>query len=331
MTAPVFSENFPRIAIVGAGRTRNGLGPFIAKFFQQHGAPVVAVLGASEKSAAQASGGLTRFGIHAHAYWDFDRMIAGEHPDAIAIASPMETHDVYLEKSLGASCHIFCEKPFVWRTDTDMAVLTGKILQRARRCGLTVCLNSQLPFLMAAYELICGKIAPRELKTFQMRMSPRMAGGAFMIPDSIPHPLSLLYYAAGDGYLQEIEIVEAQTGMEISFDYVTPFSKCKIEIVLIRKNSQPRTLRFGFNGRQVSRLINLPDYAMMLKYKSQRVPIRDPLERSVVDFLDAVRSNKEPLVGPAHILRTTTLLQELFVHYEKQFHPPRIPSQTPGT
>ena len=68
------------VSIIGAGRTRNGIGEYIGKFFHQVGANITSVLGTTEKTSLQASSALRKYGIEAHPYTDFDEMVKSERP-----------------------------------------------------------------------------------------------------------------------------------------------------------------------------------------------------------------------------------------------------------
>jgi hypothetical protein len=314
-----FSNEILKIAVIGAGRSRNGIGPFIAKFFKKNGAEVAAVLGPSRQSAEKASKKLAAFGISAREYIDFDDMIVCEKPDVIVIASPKQTHFYYLKKAIDASCHIFCEKPFIWETKQDFSILTRQLLEDADQRGLIIGMNSQLPFLIPAYESIYGKIFKKDLKTFHARMSPTLSG-ADMIPDSVPHPLSLLFSIAGDGVIQGIDIDDQQTSMMLRFKYTSAFSTCSTEIQLVQEDNQPKTFYFAFNGKKASRKVNLPTYAMTLTTENESIEIEDPLNLSVKDFITAVQNLRQPLIGPEHILKTSCLLHDIFSYYENAIH-----------
>ena len=75
------------VSIIGAGRTRNGIGEYIGKYFHKHGARVTSVLGTTEKTGLQASSALRKYGIEAHPYTTFDEMVRGEKPDVVVIAT----------------------------------------------------------------------------------------------------------------------------------------------------------------------------------------------------------------------------------------------------
>ncbi len=93
-----------RIAIVGARRVRQGLGPFVARFLTGRGAEVCAYLGTSPASVAAAGDDLARIAgvTAARGYTELDALLAGESLDALVVLSPTETHGADLDAALEA-------------------------------------------------------------------------------------------------------------------------------------------------------------------------------------------------------------------------------------
>ena len=84
------------IAVIGAGRTNNGIGPFIGKFFQKNKADVTAVLGTSEATTRIAAKALEHGGRVPRSYTQIDALLSNESLDIAVIASPTATHLMYL-------------------------------------------------------------------------------------------------------------------------------------------------------------------------------------------------------------------------------------------
>ena len=138
-----------KTAIIGAGRNNSGIGQYIGKYFQKNGAPVISVLGTTEKTACRASSILTQYGIDAAYYTDFNSMIKRERPDAVVIACPALTHYEYLTNCVKEGVHVFCEKPFVWQNKSDIDItplLLENIFETAESNNLKIAMNSQWPF-----------------------------------------------------------------------------------------------------------------------------------------------------------------------------------------
>jgi len=298
------------IAVIGAGRTANGIGPYIAKYFQKHGMPVTAVLGRSAESSARAAAELGQFGIKAKAYSSFTAMIDSAKPDAVAIASPTATHAAYIERCLASGVHIFCDKPFAAPDTPELTAWLVRVVRRAHAKRLTVAMNSQWPFVLPWYAELCGTVKPDKVRTFAMRLSPVVSGPA-MIPDSLPHALSLLYDALGNGEIKGLTFKREGEAHIIAFTYSTDRTRCAVTITLVQELSQPRTLTFGFDGRIAVRAIDPATYAMSLVCKGKSLAIPDPLELSVKDFIDSLAGKHVPRSGADHIARTTMLLQQV--------------------
>ncbi len=299
------------VSIIGAGRTRNGIGEYIGKYFHQHGAIVTSVLGTSEKTSLQASLALRKYGMETHPYTDFDRMVAREKPDAVVVASPSSTHYGYLLKCLDSGLHIFCEKPFIRNDHRDIRERIEDIFEKARRKKLTVAMNSQWPFSVDAYEAISGKVIIQNSNTFMMAMSPPFPGRE-MIPESVPHALSLLYSLLGVGEIEDLSFESDGEGvMGIKFSYLFDTRSCNVSIGLTSRETPPRDFSFGFNGKIVSRSLGSENYEIYFHHGEQKMKIADPLELSVRDFLGALERGEEPFIGYLHILHNMSLLKQI--------------------
>jgi len=272
--------------------------------------PVVAVLGRSDASSTRAAAELEPYGIKAEAYTSFAEMINEARPGAVAIAAPTATHAAYVENCLMAGVHIFCEKPFAAPETPDLTAWLVSVLRRAHTKGLTVAMNSQWPFVLPWYTELCGKVAPDKTRTFTMRLSPAVSGPA-MIPDSVPHALSLLYDALGNGEIKALSFKREGDAHLVGFTYSTDRTRCAVTITLVRELYQPRTLSFGFDGRIATRLIDPATYAMSLTCQGKTLAIPDPLELSVKDFIASLAGKHSPRIAAEHIARTTMLLQQI--------------------
>jgi len=310
-----------KLSIIGAGRTRNGIGEYIGKYSHRHGAKVTSVLGTTEKTSLHAASALRKYGIEAHSYTDFDAMVSAEKPDAVVIASPSSTHYDYLLKCLDRGLHIFCEKPFLWDDHTDLRKRVEDIFKKAREKRLTVSMNSQWPFSIDDYEEICGKVRIEEKNKFFVRMSP-FSPGRVMIPESVPHPLSILYCRLGAGEIRELNFEwEGEGALAIRFTYLFETRACDVLIKLVHQRTPPRDFSFGFNDKIVARSLDFNHYEIYFNYGNKKLKIVDPLELSVKNFMEAVEKKSEPLIGYPHILHNTVLLKEIddgFGEFEKR-------------
>ncbi len=311
-----------RIAVIGAGRNQNGIGAYIARFAQAEGAGVVAVLSQDEQTARLDARVLQQWGIAAEPYADLSELISRERPDAVIIASPATTHAGYVAAAIDAGLHILCEKPFVWDQGCDCG-LVEQLLGAARARGLTIAMNSQWPFVLPAYEQLCGMPTASQIHDFRIELSP-LSVGRDMIPDSMPHALSLLYSVLGAGRLENLTLISGQDSLTVRFDYVTDSGRCCAEALLARALRQPRPFAFGFNGALARRIIDMDSYRIAFTCSGRSIEVEDPLRLSVRNFLNACGRAALPVIGREHILETSRMLQQLFACRLHQPHTKEI-------
>jgi hypothetical protein len=324
-----------RASIIGAGRSRNGIGEYIGKYFRKNGAEVTSVLGTTEKTSREATIALRRYEIDSTPYTNFYRMAEKEKPDTVVIASPSSTHYEYLVKCIEAGLNVFSEKPFIWEEAGDMERMVEDLLKKAREKRTTVAMNSQWPFAMKYYEALCGRVEVEKKNRFFIHMSPFCLGKE-MIPDSVPHALSLLYSTFGGGDLRDLSFeTPAEREMLIAFTYFWETGECEVLITLASQKDQPREFRFGFNEKIVRRSIDLKNYEIAFHYGKEELRIVDPLDLSAGNFIEALREKREPLVGPSHIFNTMSLLHKIYRGYEdverRRASQPSLPRWGQGT
>jgi hypothetical protein len=302
-----------KIAVIGAGRNKNGIGRYIARYLHKNKADVVSVLDITSQTSAKASESLKQYGISAIPHIDFDVMVKECMPDAVVIASPTQTHYEYIMRSINKGLHVFCEKPLIWPIDEDKL---KDIFERAEKKSVKIIMNSQWPFVIPYYEKLCGTIDRKKTKTFFIRLSP-LCTGKDMIPDSMPHSLSMLYSICGDGDVSNPDIKSTNGDMTIKFNYTAKSAICEVTAKLVQEKSQPRTLSFGFDGKIANRIIDMQSYEIYLFHDDKRLHIPDPLELSVQNFLSALESNHEPLIDKTHIIHTSSLLKKIYMLDER--------------
>jgi hypothetical protein len=304
-----------KVSIIGAGRNRNGIGQYIGKYFHENGVKVISVLGTTERTSIHASRVLNKYGIEAKPFVEFNEMIRAEKPDAVVIASPSSTHYEYLVKCVDLGLNIFCEKPLVWQERMDVRKAVEDIFKKAREKRITIAMNSQWPFSVESYEKICGKVEIKKSNQFVILLSP-FSVGKEMIPDSVPHALSLLYHIFGVGEIEHLKFdSREEREMSIQFAYRFGIQECDVLIKLKFQDSQPREFSFGFNGKAVVRSIDVENYGIYFTDGNKKSKIVDPLELSVKNFMEAVERKIEPLIGYSHILSTLSLLKKIYDGY----------------
>jgi hypothetical protein len=232
----------------------------------------------------------------------------------VAIASPSHTHKEYIDKCIGAGVHIFCEKPFISPDMPHQEAWIENTFNQAQEKGIIIALNSQWPFCFPSYEELCGRLEPTKITEFSIRLSPLSEGRA-MIPDSVPHALSLLFNAAGSGIVEDLSLERGNDTLIVRFTYLTEYTRCAALIEMVRETEQPRTFSFGFNGCVVRRHIDPKTYILHLTYGDKILKIADPLGLSVRDFVESIRTRREPVIGRRHITHTVSMLRQIYAEY----------------
>jgi hypothetical protein len=193
---PSMAANEPlRIGIVGAGRTRNGLGPFLARAFEKAGARIVAVAGRdlarAEATAAELAAGLG----HPVAAASDVGALTGHELDAMVIAAPVAAHLPALRAALAADVPVFCEKPLVGPEEGDaVAPLVDAFCAR----GLVLMENCQWPMVLPAWETLFPDRDRSRVQAVAMGLAPA-TGGPAMLEDSLSHLLSVVQAVAPVG------------------------------------------------------------------------------------------------------------------------------------
>jgi len=299
-----------KIAVIGAGRKRNGIGAYIARFMHCEGAHVAAVLAQDAATAREDAGALKEFGITAEAYGDMEMLIKQHRPDAFVIASPATTHADYVLRAVAAGMHVLCEKPFIWDSGCDIPQVSH-ILGSAREQGLVVAMNSQWPFVLPVYKKLCGLPPAAQIESFYIQLAP-LARGRDMIPDSMPHALSMLYTVLGPGLLEQVKLQPEAESLQVTFTYVGEHGRCRVTADLVHETCQPRSFAFGFNGSIARRTIDMETYRIAFISGDQRLEADDPLQLCVRDFLHACSQGTAAQIEGAHIVDTMKMLDQIY-------------------
>jgi hypothetical protein len=203
----------------------------------------------------------------------------------------------------------------------DFRKMVEEIFEKAQERKITIVMNSQWPFSINYYEELCGKIKIKETNIFFIRMSP-FSPGIVMIPESVPHPLSILYCRLGDGEIQNLNFESGvEEEMTIRFTYLFGTRTCDVLIRLVHQKTPPREFSFGFNDKIVFRSLDLKNYDIYFNCGNKKLKIEDPLQLSVKNFIEAVERKIEHLVGYHHIVNNMSLLKKIYdsyVEFEKR-------------
>jgi predicted dehydrogenase len=257
------------------------------------GLEVPCFLGTSDATVGEAGAQLReRAGVEARGYTRFDRMLACESLDALAILSPADTHERYLLEAAAAGLHVLCEKPLLWGGD-ELATRARHCVEAFHSARLLLAENCQWPFALEAFQRLhpgMGEGAPRR---FEMWLSPT-SRGLQQLGDCLPHALSLLQaLVPGEHPCIEkptMKSVENAPETTVSFDYVSGSARVEVSVELRASGPQPRAAGFAIDGARGDRVIQMPEYTMELSDGSRSVELPDPLTARVASFADELRS-----------------------------------------
>ncbi|MCA8959034.1 MAG: Gfo/Idh/MocA family oxidoreductase [Planctomycetes bacterium] len=308
-----------RVGIVGARRRRQGLGPYMARFFDRQGAEIVAVLGTSADSARAATRELAEAGMSPRPFADPETFFRDGDLEAVVIASPHETHLAVLELAASHGVAAFCEKPFVWGGPDPIADAERVVEEFARR-DLLLLENVQWSYTLPAFcELHPGVWEPgRSVRTLEFLLGPA-ARDVGRITDSLSHVLSVLQTLGGvpDGALQEVRF-ESLDADRLVLGFRYPGQRGPIETTVTLKHAPhpPRPAGYGIDGHFALRKIEPTSYAITFERADtgRSVPVADPMEALIHDFLAALRTGDAPrwaTVTASHIVPRLRHLVEL--------------------
>ncbi len=282
---------------MGAGRRRQGLGPFVARDLVAAGAEIPGfVVTSAESRDAVTRAWAADFGIESRGHLDLASLLRAGRLDAIAILSPAETHERHLEAALEAGLHVLCEKPFVWGRP-ELGPTARRLALAFDARGLLLWENCQWPYALPAFErLHPGALsgAPRRLA---MRLQPA-SRGAQMLGDSVPHLLSLIQalLPGGAGRIERLRFTGVgpdSDRLDLGFRWHSGDRELEVEIELRRSDRHPRQACLEIDGRRAERLVAADGYRLSFAADGRTVPLPDPLTLLVADFVRALPASGE--------------------------------------
>ena len=318
MTPPPGGPVTPRVGIVGARRAREGLGPFVARDLVAAGAVVPCFLTRSEATRDAAGAALREAaGVEARGYTDLGAMLARERLDALAILSPADTHERYLEAAAEAGLHALCEKPLCWGAPAR------ELLARAERrvaafCerGLLLVENCQWPWTLPAFEALHPGSLAAPPRRFEMAQEPSVRGQG-SLGEALPHPISLLQaLLPGAPRVRDVEFSTRDpeaSELRVRFRYETHAGSCEVRSRLTHSLARPRQTSLAIDGRRALRRVSPGSYRLCFADAERSVPLADPLTRLVADFVDALRSGRK--TEPDPILQRMQVLVTIAAAY----------------
>lgn len=283
---PASSPAAPRIGIVGAGRTRNGLGPYLARAFAAAGARIAGVAGRDLPGAQRAAAALEE--QHGGPIAAFaEPMALARAVDALVVASPAEVHVDGLCAAAAAGVACLCEKPLVpvGRTADGLALIAG-----FRERGLLLAENCQWPeVLPALYELHPGLVgAP--VRHVAMGLGPAHPGPA-MLADSVSHVLSVVQALADvdpEGHVERARQRDAGGSARsdvVTFRIAAATGPVDVELHLECTPQQPRPAWLAVDGHRIDRRVGAGYRQSFVSPDGHEALVQDPLQALVYGFV----------------------------------------------
>lgn len=302
--------------MVGAGRSRNGLGPFLATHLHAGGADVVAISGRDRARTAQAAEELqARTGCRAAVCGDAAELCAQD-LDALVVASPAEAHLEPLQAALAAGLPVLCEKPLYTVEQAEAgAVLVGDFLAR----GLPLWEHAQWPETLPVWRRLHPTVAATPLRSLEMRLSPSFVGPG-MLGDALSHPLSLLQGLLDPGVELSWADLDFRAGREpeealdLRARLLLGGAADPVDLHLELRVclEQPRPAWYAVNGARIDRRIDVSaGYAISFHSAGRAESADDPSAALVYRFLSHLR--EEPRDRDAAEPRRVRQRQRLYV------------------
>ena len=324
-----------RVGVVGTRTVAQGIGAYVARAFASAGCEVVALVGTSPATVAQARAELSRrYGLQCAGYEDVGARLGEEALDVLAICSPPGAHREALAAALEARVHVLCEKPLWWEADSGrragLAAEAEALARGFAERGRLLALNTQWPATLPTFRRLHPQAEKGGVRTFSMRLSPRGdVPGALperlrrerLVIDAAPHALSLLQALVGHGRVEGASAsapaaAPAAAGgpplaaLDLRFTWRSAQLATRVELALRQCPEQPRPAGYAINGAWADREVDLPAYAMSLVARetpARKLPLPDPLDAHVADFVAGVaagrRTDVEALVESLAALR----------------------------
>ncbi len=286
-----FEKTAPAVGILGAGRSRHGLGPFLARWFEKSGARITGIAGRDHTRTRNAAVAMSKqLGHDVSAY--ANPVELAKSVEALVVACPVEGHLSGLDAALAAGVACLCEKPFVPVADVALGL---QRVEAFREAGLLLAENCQWPYVLSGFDALHPGLREQPVRSLTMRLSPADPGRV-MVEDSLSHVLSLLQALVplpADAELRSVVQSDASPTARknvVRFEVVGGIGNIAVELHLECCPQQPRPAWLAVNGVRIDRQLG-EDYAISFASEDGRVvKVQDPLGLLVYDFLANLRA-----------------------------------------
>jgi hypothetical protein len=295
-TAPV------PVGIVGAGRTRGGLGPFLAGFLEAEGFIVTGVSNRSmERSIANAETIAKLLNHPVTSFASPESLCAGG-VSALVIASPPEFHLEALQAAASASLPTLCEKPLIVNNQVERGLA---IIDHFATNHLPLVENCQWRYVIPAFLQLHGSVPSKREMLVELGLgTPRF--GREMIPKYIPHLLSVIQAidSTGDATVEDVEIDDPRCERTDNTLHFRLHGRAKTVLAKLHLNlcvDPPRPAWLAINGRRIDRHVG-EDYSITFSANGAKVAIFDPVRQLVRSFSQLVRNRDGVVLSLEHNL-----------------------------
>jgi hypothetical protein len=277
-----------RIGLFGAGRTRNGLGPFLASAAASAGGRVVGVAGRGPQSAAAAAAALAeRLGHPVDAYATAELLARAV--DVLFVATPAPAHGEGLAAALAAGVPCLCEKPLV---PAEAGEAGRRWIEAFAARDLLLVENCQWPAVLPALFALFPQLANQPVQTVAMGMGPPERGLP-LVADALSHLLSVVQALAPvvAGPLQDLEVANRSPDAEhnlVRCTVPTMAGPLRAELHVTYCPSQPRPAWLSVNGCRIDRRIG-PGYTLQFAAGERLQAVADPMHQLVYGVLNLCR------------------------------------------
>jgi hypothetical protein len=271
--------------IVGAGRSRSGLGPFLATFLERAGCRVTAVAGRSPVRAAENAAALgQRLGHEVRPCRDVGELCVSGIA-ALVIASPPDQHLPALQAAVSARLPVLCEKPLV---SEQHSAAGGAVVSEFVASGILLAEHCQWPFVLPALPMLYGDSLSVPVRRLALGLAQPVTGRV-MVQNTVSHVLSLAQAVA---HVDHRTTVDRVTLDRPSLESVPnalrvrlqgPGIDLELELHLQICPKPPRPAWLAIDGVRMDRRIGR-DHTFFFTGNGREVSVPDPTEQLISRF-----------------------------------------------
>jgi predicted dehydrogenase len=286
------------VGIVGAGRTRAGLGPFLAQFLEHEGFLVRGVSGRSVARATANAEAIWR--ILGHEVQPFASPAAlSENVDALVIASPAEFHLEALHAAGEAGLPVLCEKPLIHENHGEQGAEIIEVFSRKR---LPLVENCQWPYVLPAFFQLHGALTSDYHLKVEMGLG-QLRSGRELVQNTVSHLLSVVQGVFdSNAVVSDVTVADPsykEDYNELRFRLVGPEKSLEGVLHLRICTTAPRPAWLAINGCRIDRQVR-QGYSLAFTANGKEAVIGDPTRDVVQHFASLVRSRDSVLMNCEH-------------------------------